>query len=85
MTTSIELAPQQLEAKQLILDWYEALTDEENDSSIHPLFKLFGYAGTGKTTIIRQIIDELNIEACFAAFTGKAAMVMRKNGLPARS
>tara|TARA_Y100000310_G_scaffold344774_1_gene459392 strand:- start:620 stop:1921 length:1302 start_codon:yes stop_codon:yes gene_type:complete len=53
----------------------------------HQIFRLFGYAGTGKTTTIRAIIQALNIGGSvgFAAFTGKAALVMKKQGLPART
>ena len=41
--------------------------------------RLFGYAGTGKTTIARDIYEEYNCKAC--AFTGKAASVMASKGL----
>lgn len=52
-----------------------------------PIYRVFGFAGTGKTTTIRHIMDQLGIRAftMFAAYTGKAAMVMRKTGLPART
>jgi len=42
-----------------------------------------GYAGTGKSTLVRYIIDALNInedDVCYCAFTGKAAEVLRKKG-----
>ena len=42
-----------------------------------------GYAGTGKTTLVRFIIDALDVEedkVCYCAFTGKAAEVLRKKG-----
>ena len=42
-----------------------------------------GYAGTGKTTLVRFIIDALDVNedrVCFATFTGKAAEVLRKKG-----
>ena len=42
-----------------------------------------GYAGTGKSTLVRSIIDALNVEedrVCYCAFTGKAAEVLRKKG-----
>lgn len=42
-----------------------------------------GYAGTGKSTLVRFIIDALNISedsVCYATFTGKAAEVLRKKG-----
>ena len=42
-----------------------------------------GYAGTGKSTLVRYIIDALDIEedrVCHCAFTGKAAEVLKKKG-----
>lgn len=42
-----------------------------------------GYAGSGKSTLVRFIIDALNIpedEICYATFTGKAAQVLLKKG-----
>ncbi|MBK9080549.1 MAG: AAA family ATPase, partial [Rhizobiales bacterium] len=44
------------------------------------VFRLFGYAGTGKTTLARHVADQADGEALFAAFTGKAALVMRSKG-----
>ncbi len=44
------------------------------------IFRLFGYAGTGKTTLARHIADNVDGEVKFAAFTGKAALVMRRKG-----
>jgi exodeoxyribonuclease-5 len=42
-----------------------------------------GYAGTGKSTLVRFIIEALGVEekrVAYAAFTGKAAEVLRKKG-----
>ena len=44
------------------------------------LFRLFGYAGVGKSTLARHIAEGASGEAAFAAFTGKAALVMRSKG-----
>jgi exodeoxyribonuclease-5 len=44
------------------------------------LFRLFGYAGVGKTTLARHIAEGARGETAFAAFTGKAALVMRSKG-----
>jgi exodeoxyribonuclease V len=44
------------------------------------IFRLFGYAGTGKTTLARHIADTADGAVCFAAYTGKAALVMRVKG-----
>ena len=45
-----------------------------------PLFRLFGYAGAGKTTLARHIASQADGEVAFGAFTGKAAYVMRNKG-----
>ncbi len=46
------------------------------------VFRLFGYAGVGKTTLARHVAEAASGETAFAAFTGKAAMVMRAHGCP---
>lgn len=45
-----------------------------------PLFKIGGYAGTGKTTVAKHIAVELE-NGLFCAFTGKAAYRLREKGL----
>jgi ATP-dependent exoDNAse (exonuclease V) alpha subunit len=47
-----------------------------------PVFRLFGYAGTGKTTLARHVAEGAGGNVVFAAFTGKAAHVMRGKGCP---
>ena len=44
------------------------------------MFRLFGYAGVGKTTLARHVAEGAQGETAFAAFTGKAALVMRAKG-----
>jgi exodeoxyribonuclease V len=44
------------------------------------VFRLFGYAGTGKTTLARHLAQGVDGRVSFAAFTGKAALVMRRKG-----
>ena len=44
------------------------------------VFRLFGYAGTGKTTLAEHLLDYVDGEVYFAAFTGKAALMLRKRG-----
>ena len=80
-------SPQQAAAIAAIEDWYRRRTREQQ------VFRLFGYAGTGKTTITRHAIGELGLEpmdrtggaggVLYAAFTGKAALVMTRKGTPA--
>ena len=44
------------------------------------VFRLFGFAGTGKTTLARHLAADIDGDVCFGAFTGKAALVMRQKG-----
>lgn len=44
------------------------------------VFRLFGYAGTGKTTLARHFAEGVDGNVLFAAFTGKAAQVLRSKG-----
>ena len=42
-----------------------------------------GYAGTGKSTLVKFIIEALQVEpcqVCYATYTGKAAQVLAKKG-----
>ena len=42
-----------------------------------------GFAGTGKSTLVKFIIEALDVDpnkVCYAAFTGKAAQVLAKKG-----
>ena len=45
-----------------------------------PIFRLFGFAGTGKTTLARHVAADVDGDVLFAAFTGKAALVLREKG-----
>jgi exodeoxyribonuclease-5 len=80
---TLNLTAHQQEAADKVKRWY---TDKDTHFD-NPIFRLFGYAGTGKTTITAKIIEQLKLtmgdEVLFGAYTGKAAMVMRKNQLPA--
>ncbi|PWV99128.1 exodeoxyribonuclease-5 [Hoeflea marina] len=65
-------APQQDEALKAVSRWLK--------EGRQPVFRLFGYAGTGKTTLARHFADNVEGEVLFAAFTGKAAQVLRAKG-----
>jgi ATP-dependent exoDNAse (exonuclease V) alpha subunit len=66
--------PHQDAALAAASNWYKA---ERGRASI---FRLFGYAGSGKTTLARHIAEGIDGKVLFAAFTGKAACVMRSKG-----
>ena len=44
------------------------------------VFRLFGYAGTGKTTLAKHIAEYVDGDVMFGAYTGKAAYVLRSKG-----
>src|SRR3569623_1701789 len=69
--------PHQDHALSAVSAWLNAKPGRGNTP---PVFRLFGYAGTGKTTLARHIADAVEGEVKFAAFTGKAALVMRNKG-----
>jgi len=71
-TLSMQFAPQQDEALKAVSQW---LKDGKT-----PVFRLFGYAGTGKTTLARYFAEHVDGDVLFAAFTGKAAQVLRSRG-----
>ena len=91
--TDITLSDTQARAIAAIKDWFKYRTGEQQ------VFRLFGYAGTGKSTVLKFALDELGLEphkgdreggACVpgvvtATFTGKAALVLRRKGTPART
>src|SRR6516162_1728025 len=68
--------PHQEEALAAVARWLKP----GPGSAAAQVFRLFGYAGTGKTTLARHIADAVDGKVLFAAFTGKAALVMRSKG-----
>ena len=85
---TLTLSDTQARAITTIRDWYQ------NRRDVQPIFRLFGYAGSGKTTITARAIEALGLEpmtpgglggVLFAAFTGKAVHVMTRKGTPAQT
>ena len=68
----MEFSPQQDDALKAVARWLKAGKPQ--------LFRLFGYAGTGKTTLARHFAEHVDGQVQFAAFTGKAAQVLRSKG-----
>lgn len=65
---------QQAAAVDAVIQWYR-------DPMAPQTFNLFGYAGTGKTTLAQRIVNALNLSHVeYAAFTGKAAHVLQTKG-----
>jgi len=67
-------SPQQNAALKAVDKWFY------QESKKKQVFRVFGYAGTGKTTLARHFAEHIDGEVCYAAFTGKAALMMQRNG-----
>jgi exodeoxyribonuclease-5 len=68
----MQFSTQQDEALKAVARWLKEPRSQ--------VFRLFGYAGTGKTTLARHFAEEVDGDVLFAAFTGKAAQVLRSRG-----
>jgi exodeoxyribonuclease-5 len=68
----MQFSTQQDEALKAVAKWLKEPRSQ--------VFRLFGYAGTGKTTLAKYFADHVDGEVLFAAFTGKAAQVLRSRG-----
>ncbi len=64
----------QREARVGLSRW---MSDEDDESQTRALF---GYAGTGKTELIKALVSRARGRWLFAALTGKAAHVMARRG-----
>ena len=64
-------SPQQDQALQAIARWRTGGSQ---------VFRLFGYAGTGKTTLAQEVARNVRGRVLYAAFTGKAALVLQSKG-----
>lgn len=70
----MDLTAQQSAALDAAHKWLDAKNEQ--------VFRLFGYAGTGKTTIARLFAEGVKGRVLFGAFTGKAAHVLQQRGCP---
>ena len=70
-------SPHQDAALKAVSAWLKARPGQGGTPAV---FRLFGYAGTGKTTLARHLAESVDGKVLFAAFTGKAAQVMRSKG-----
>lgn len=69
----MQFSPEQDEALLSVNRW---LKDPEGQQ----VFRLFGYAGTGKTTLAKHFVEGIDGQVNFLAYTGKAAHVLRQKG-----
>jgi exodeoxyribonuclease-5 len=77
ITNSITLTPEQTEAVAQIDHWL-GFGDRVQ-------YRLGGYAGTGKTTLIKHFLEDSKLNTAVCAFTGKAANVLQRKKVPAQT
>lgn len=70
----MQWSPQQAAALKAVDKWFY------QESKKKQVFRVCGYAGTGKTTLARHFAEGIDGDVEYAAFTGKAALMMQKNG-----
>jgi len=76
----MELNKGQLEGVKKGKKWFRTLNKQ--------VFEIAGFAGTGKSTIVNILMQELGLDlsdVLFTAFVGKAAMVLSMKGIPAKT
>jgi exodeoxyribonuclease-5 len=73
MTDLPKWSPQQVSALKRVATWLSGKHEKQ-------VFRLFGYAGTGKTTLAKEIAELANGRVLFCTFTGKASLVLRQKG-----
>lgn len=66
-------SPNQDDALLRVSEWLKDPGDQQ-------VFRLFGYAGTGKTTLAKHFAEGVSGSVMFGAYTGKAAHVLRQKG-----
>jgi len=68
----MDFSPQQDAAIRAVEKWWR--------TSDKQVFHLFGYAGTGKTTLARHLAKTIGDDVLFGAYTGKAAHILKTKG-----
>lgn len=66
-------SPQQEDAIKAVQEWLREKRGRQ-------IFRLFGFAGTGKTTLAKELAGAAGGKVLFATFTGKASLVLRSKG-----
>ena len=69
----MQWSPVQEEALAAVRSWL-------GDPNSSDVFRLFGFAGTGKTTLAKFFAEDVDGRVLFGAYTGKAALVLRERG-----
>jgi exodeoxyribonuclease-5 len=69
---------EQKTALKAVKTWYQDYRTSRKKAQ--QVFRCFGYAGTGKSTLAKYFAESISGSVIYSAYTGKAALVMRKKG-----
>ncbi len=69
----MEWSPHQADALLKIKRW-------SNDRTAPQVLRVFGFAGSGKTTMAKEVANDVPGQVLYMTFTGKAALVLKKKG-----
>ena len=84
----IKLSDSQADGVRKIVHWFK------NDSRKQQIYRVFGFGGTGKSTIVSYALSELGLKiglgtgdkfALAATYTAKASLVLRKKNTPCQT
>jgi len=75
----MEFSGQQAQALDSVGRWLKVVSKPQPAGEPGEVYYLAGYGGTGKTTLAIHLASSVSMPV-FAAFTGKAASVMRRKG-----
>lgn len=89
--TEIVLTDAQAAGVKKIVVWFEQCRREIGKPLTQQIFRLFGFAGVGKSSLLKSAIEELKsklkngsaLNILYACATGKAALVITRKGTPA--
>ena len=69
-------SPQQEKTLKSVSEWLKTGTHKQQ------VYRVFGYAGTGKTSLAKHLVEDVCGDVYFAAYTGKASLVLKQKGCP---
>lgn len=69
----MQWSPQQSDALLKIKKW-------ARDKKAPQVMRVFGFAGSGKTTMAKEVANAIDGDVFYMTFTGKAALVLQKKG-----
>lgn len=80
---SIELTKDQKNVVKMVKQWFYG-----KDFNEYPVLRIGGVSGSGKTTVMEEIMEQLGLTSnntLFVGYTGQSVNRMRQSGIPAKT